>query len=356
MTMSKTINIEEEITMNKTITIANKMKKALMFMCLGLIVSVSAIAPVMAENDKIKNDKIKIVTVRGGSFLLNYFGGRDAGIYRKYGIDLEIDLRPFKGYAASLPTKQCMVTTYMGLSAISKINKGFDWVIIGGGLTVHQEVIVRKDSPFKTISDLRGKKFASFSTGSGAFKTMRVVVMDGFGFDVLKDTEFKQVVAPALLKLLERGDVDSMFNVSSMTFAALSQPNKFRSIYRPNDYWKKKTGHPLMWAAPIVAWRSWVNEDPDRARRFVAATHETFKWLREDENLDIAVEKYGKIAAIKNEAIKETIRKVLKEHGMFLTRWDNEVIDAQWKFLELAKKHGILKKVPDKNKIALILN
>ena len=110
-----------------------------------------------------------------------------------------------------------------------------------------------------------------------------------------------------------------------------------------------------MWIAPIVAWRSWVEEDPDRAKRFVTATHETFKWHRKDENLDVAVKKYGKLASIKNEAQKEVTRKMLKAHGIFLTRWDSEVIDAQWKFLELAKKHGVLKKVPDKNKVALIL-
>ena len=321
-----------------------------MLTCLGLIGAVAFTGQVAAANDK-----IKIVTPRNSVFMLSYYGGRDAGIYKKHGIDLDIDLRPFKGFAAALPTKQCMVTTYMGTAAISQINKGLDWVIIGGGMTVVQSVIVRADSPFKTITDLRGKKFGAWSTGAGAFKTMRAVVRDGFGFDVLKDTEFKQAAAPALFKLLERGDVDSMFNVSSMTVKALSQPNKYRQIFAPNDYWKKKTGHPLMWSAPIVAWRSWVDEDPDRAKRFVAATHETFRWLRKDENLDAAYKKYGKIAAIKNEVQKETTRKMLKSHGIFLSRWDSEVVDAQWKFLELAKEQGIIEKVPNKNKVALIL-
>ena len=140
-----------------------------------------------------------------------------------------------------------------------------------------------------------------------------------------------------------------------MTVSALSQPDKFRSVFAPNDYWKEKTGYPIAWSAPIVAWRSWVEEDRDRAKRFVAAPHETFKWLRKDENLDTAVKKYGKLAAVRNEAQKETYRKMLKAHRIYLARWDQEVIDAQWKFLELAKKHGILKKIPDKNKTALIL-
>ena len=327
------------------------MKKAIMLACLGLVVSVFAIAPVTAQNLK----KIKIVIPRNSVFVLNYFGGRDAGIYRKHGIDLEIDARPFKGFAASLPSKEAMVTTYMGTAAIARINKGLDWVIIGGGLTVMQEVYVLKDSPVRTINDLRGKKFASWSTGAGAFKATRAVIMDGFGIDVLKDTKFVQAAAPALIKLLERGNVDSMFNISSLTISAASQPDKYRSIFAPNDYWKKKTGQPIVWSAPIVAWRSWVEEDRDRAKSFVAATHESFRWLRKGENLDAAVKKYGTLAAVKNKAQAEVYKKWLKEKRIFLAQWNRKVIDTQWKFLEMAAKRGVLGKVPSKEKHALIL-
>jgi ABC-type nitrate/sulfonate/bicarbonate transport system substrate-binding protein len=179
--------------------------------------------------------------------------------------------------------------------------------------------------------------------------------MDGFGIDVLKDTKFVQAAAPALIKLLERGDVDSMFNISSLTIAAASQPNKYRSIFAPNDYWKKKTGQPIAWSAPIVAWRSWVEEDRDRAKRFVQATHESFKWLRIGKNLDAAVKKYGRLAAVKNQAQANVYKKWLKEKRVYLARWDQDVIDAQWDFLEMAVKRGVLKKVPSKAKHAMIL-
>jgi len=316
-----------------------------------MFVSIFVIAPATAQNLK----KIKIVVPRNSAFVLNYFGGREAGIYRKHGIDLEIDARPFKGFAASLPAKEAMVTTYMGTAAVARINKGFDWVIIGGGLTVMQEVFVLKSSPFKTINDLRGKKFASWSTGAGAFKATRAVIMDGFGIDVLKDTAFVQAAAPALIKLLERGNVDSMFNISSLTIAAAAQPNKYRSIFAPNDYWKKKTGQPIVWSAPIVAWRSWVDEDRARAKAFVAATHESFKWLRKPKNLDAAVKQFGTLAAVKNQAQANVYKKWLGEKRVFLAEWNRETRDNQWKFLEMAAKRGVLGKVPSKEKHGLIL-
>jgi ABC-type nitrate/sulfonate/bicarbonate transport system substrate-binding protein len=173
-------------------------------------------------------------------------GARDAGVFRRHGIDIDIDARPFAGFLAGLPSKACMVTTYSGLDAILKMTQGMDLAVIGGGLTVFQELFVPKDSPIKSVADLRGKRFGAFSTGAGAFKSIRASVIDGYHFDIAKDTHIVQVAAPALYKLAEQGKVDVMFNISSFTIKAASEPNKFRSIYSANAYWKKKTGYPLV--------------------------------------------------------------------------------------------------------------
>jgi len=324
------------------------MKKAIMMASLGFLFFIFVSAPAMAQSLK----KVKVVIPRNSVFMLSYFAGRDAGIWRKRGIDLEIDARTFKAFMASLPSKEIFVTTYGGYSPY--LNKGLDWVIIGGGLTVMLEVFVRKDSPFKTITDLRGKKFGIWFQDAASFKMARAAIIDGFEMDVLKDTEIKLAAPPALLKLLERGDVDSMFNISTLTISAASQPDKYRSIFVPNDYWKNKTGYPIV-AAPIVAWRSWVNEDPERAKNHVEATMESFRWLRKGKNLDAAVKKYGKLAAVKNKAQAETYKSWLKQGKFFLARWDQEVINSQWEFLKMAKKHGVLTKIPSKKKHGLIL-
>ncbi|MDC0033546.1 ABC transporter substrate-binding protein [Alphaproteobacteria bacterium] len=328
------------------------MKNSILFACLCWVISVFVTTPVTAAALK----KVKVTVPRNSVFILNALGGKDAGIFKKHGIDLIPDIRPFKGHMAGLPAREVMVTTYAGTAAIGRINQGMDLVVIGGGLTVMQEVFVLKNSPFKTISDLKGKKFASWSTGAGAFKATRAAIIDGYGFDVLKDTKFVQAAPPALFKLLERGDVDSMFNISSLTIAAASQPDKYRSIFAPNDYWKKKTGQPIVWSGPLVAWRDWVNEDRARAKAVSKAFMESFKWLRKPENLDKAVEKFGRLAAVKNKAQAATYKKWLMSHRIFLGKWDKDTVNKQWNFLEMAKKHGVLKTVPSQAKAAVIFD
>jgi len=299
-------------------------------------------------------EQISIVIPRDSVFVLNYMGARDAGVFAKHGIDLQVDARPFAGFLAALPSKQTMATTYAGTEAIEKINQGVDWVIIGPGLTAVQEIFVLKDSPIKTIADLRGKRFGTFSTGAGSFKATRAALIDAYGFDLMKDTDLKQLAPPALFKLLQNGTVDAMFNISSLNIAADAQPDKYRSIFQPNEYWKKKTGFPIMWAAPIVAWRSWVEENPKRAKEFAAAVEDSFRWLRKPENFDAAVKKYGELAGVTKPAEFATYKEWLANKRMFMTEWDRKAVDAEWKFLEMAKRVGVLDKVPPEDKTALL--
>lgn len=299
--------------------------------------------------------KVNVVIPQSSVFILNYMGGKDAGVFAQHGIDLEVDARPFAGFPAGLPSKQCMAVTYSGIDAIQKINEGLDWAIIGPGLTVVQDVIVLKDSPYKAVADLRGKKFGTFSTGAGSFKAARAAMIDGFNLDVVKDTQLQQVAGPALNKLLERGELDAMINISSLNIAAESQPDKFRVLFSPNDYWRQKTGYPIVWAAPLVAWRSWVDEDKTRAKNFAAATVASFKWLEQPENLETAVKNHGELAGVTTPADIAEYKLWLGKKQMFLNTWDRKTVDAQWKFLEVCQRTGIIGKVPAQDQYALLV-
>ncbi len=299
--------------------------------------------------------QVKIVIPQSSVFCLNYLGAKDAGVFAKHGIDLDADPRPFAGFLAGLPSQQCMVDTYSGMDAILKIDEGVDWAIIGGGLTVVQNVIVRKDAPFKSPDDLRGKKFGTFSTGAGSFKAARAAMIEAYKLDVVKDTNLQQVAGPALTKLLERRDVDAMINISSLNLAAEAQTDKFRVLFSPNEYWKEKTGFPIVWAAPLIAWRSWVDEDQTRAKNFAAAVMASFQWLEQPANLETAVKSHGALAGVTAPEDVKEYQDWLQHKDMFMTDWSRKAVDAQWQFLEVAQRTGVIPKVPPQNKYALFV-
>lgn len=299
--------------------------------------------------------KVSVIVPLQSAFVLSYMGARDAGVFSQHGIDLEIDARPYAGFLASLPSKAAMVGNYSGLNAIEKINQGLDWAIIGGGLTLVQDVIVRKDAPYKTLADLRGKKIGVFSTGASGFVSTRAAIMDASGLDVAKAASLQQVAGPALNALLLRGQVDAMIQLSSLTMAAEAQPDQFRVLFSPNAYWKQKTGYPIVWASPLVAWKSWVDEDRTRAQSFAAAVMESFRWLGRPGNLDAAVKKYGAMAAVTKPSDVAEYKQWLAAEKIFMPAWSRKAVDAQWKFLDACQRIGILPKVPAEDKYALFV-
>ena len=327
------------------------MKSRYLLACVALLMPVAVSAPTLADT----LEKVTAVIPQNSVFILNWNGANDAGVFKKHGIDLTVDARPFAGYLAGIPSKQALATTYSGLDAILKMNDGMDLAVIGGGLTVFQEIFVPVNSPIKTIADLRGKKFGVWSTGAGAYKATRAAVMDAAGIDIAKDAKLVQLAAPALYKLAEKGEVDAMLNISSFTIQAASEPQKFRSIFSPNEYWKKKTGYPIVFSAPLIAWKDWIKANPTRAKNYAAATMESFRWLRDPKNFDGAVQKYGTLAGVSTPAAVATYKKWLGEKKLFLAEWDQKAVDAQWAFLELCKKYGILPEVPDKAQHAMVL-
>ena len=126
----------------------------------------------------------------------------------------------------------------------------------------------------------------------------------------------QQVAGPALTKLLERGQLDAMINISSLNLAAEAQPDKFRVLFSPNDYWRQKTGYPIVWAAPLVAWKSWVDEDKTRAeelrrgdRGVVSAGCET------PENLETVVKNHGVLAGVTKPADVAEYKKWLQHEA-----------------------------------------
>ena len=71
-------------------------------------------------------------------------------------------------------------------------------------------VFVRKNSPIKTLTDLKGKKLGLFGgPGSTTFAFLGVLAKNWYGIDLFHDAELVTAPAPALIELLGKGDIDA---------------------------------------------------------------------------------------------------------------------------------------------------
>ena len=67
------------------------------------------------------------------------------------------------------------------------------------------------------------------------------------------------------------------------------------------------------------------------------------------------VKNHGELAGVRTPAQIDEYKLWLTKKEMFLTTWDDKTVAAQWKFLDLAQKTGILKQVPPEDKYALFV-
>ena len=116
------------------------MKKAIMVAVFSLLLIVLVRAPIAAQTLKI----VRVTIPRNTISMLNYPGARDAGIFQKHGIDIQIDARGFKGFMASSPSRETLVGTPSGLASIARMNQGLDIVNPRAWEGRHRRVVARK--------------------------------------------------------------------------------------------------------------------------------------------------------------------------------------------------------------------
>lgn len=115
--------------------------------------------------------------------------------------------------------------------------RGLDLLIMGAGLRYHRSgegaaIWVKKDSPIKSVADLKGKSLAVYSLGSAGITLVRIALHDVYGLNVsLKggDLSFVEMPAPAMPAALATGKVDAATLIHAQAFKAM-QTGEFRPI------------------------------------------------------------------------------------------------------------------------------
>lgn len=115
--------------------------------------------------------------------------------------------------------------------------RGLDLLIMGAGLRYHKSgegagIWVKKDSPIKSVADLKGKSLAVYSLGSAGITLVRIALHDVYGLNVsLKggDLSFVEMPAPAMPAALATGKVDAATLIHAQAFAAMKN-GEFRPI------------------------------------------------------------------------------------------------------------------------------
>ena len=272
------------------------------------------------------------------------------GIFEEQGIDLTVEYLPFPAQVQSITGGEIDTAMVSVLPYLSNVNKGEDLVTYGfdGCLQSINALYVLASSDYETIQDLQGQRIGVWSFGSSTVQAFQAVVAEETGLDLRQDFETTTAPPPALVGLLQDGEIDGAIDVSGLTITMESQPDTFRNVRQLNQMWLDRAGHTL----PLTSWWSysdWYEQNTDAAAGLVAGANEAAKYWR--ENTASILEEYGEPASIDTQAKIDVCVEWAGEGQIFSADTDQDFVDATWDFVNLMNDHGFLDEVPEQSAV-----
>jgi NitT/TauT family transport system substrate-binding protein len=224
--------------------------------------------------------------------------------------------------------------------------RGLDLRIVGAGLRYHTSgegagIWVKKDSPFKSVADLKGKKLGVYSLGSAGITLIRIALADVHGFNVAVrggDIEFVEMPAPALPAALASSRIDAATLIHAQAFKAL-QTGEFVAITQTAQDLTAKFGVRMV-SAVLAGYGEKLDSRPEVYKEFLRVLHASMEYaLKNPGEVFPAVAK----EANTDPAFFKAWFTRFSEFPVLLTQDDIKAIGLLWKrSVEL----GILKDVP----------
>ncbi len=222
--------------------------------------------------------------------------------------------------------------------------EGKGTLVIGAMFSPTNFVLVPKDSPAKSLVDLKGKRVGIFG-GPGATTSIMLfaIAKRWYGVDLQKESQIITAPSPALAGLLDNRELGAAL-VGTIDSLKLSLAGKYRTLLDLSEEWEKRAGR-----APAHVSIS-TNDDfarayPDLLKNYMKAYVETVKYIRLNPSV---WESYGKEIKMTS---KEEIALLRERIGpRIVERWDRQQMDIQKDFLEVTRQilgPKVLKTVPE---------
>lgn len=273
------------------------------------------------------------------------------GIVKSDKIEIEASALQIPALISSTPAKKYDVIMNAVMAIPFAKRRGLDLVVLSSALRsakgrLGAGIWVKKDSPYKTLADLKGKKIGSYSLRATGTTWIRIALAKKYNVNVSYkggDFSWVQIPAPALLSALETGRVDAATLIHAQAYSARKTGN-YRVLAWTNKDIKELFGVDSL-SAVNVTYPDKLKARPDAFREFNRMMHESVKY---------AVANADKVGAAiaKNTAKIEPgyFKAWINDYSYFpgaVSAEDKKAMTLVW---SQSKDMGILKKVPDVEK------
>lgn len=220
--------------------------------------------------------------------------GKEVGIYKKYGIDLDIisfagDAKQIQGF-----NSDSIDVGLAGGPAMAFSAKGADALAVAAldGAPRNFAVIVNEDSPIKSVADLKGKSIGVTTIGSLTdWLAKRIAIKEGWGANGIRTVALGAPTAG--IAGLRTHQVDAVLLVTQIGYV-LEAKKQGRILTTLESF------APHFHAHVIMARREFITKKPKVLERFLKAFSASVAYMKahKDETGKIAQRIIGQSAAV----------------------------------------------------------
>lgn len=219
------------------------------------------------------------------------------GFDKKHNLDLDIvwadpgeNLRILLNKVDGIEVGSFPALSLIAANKQGKMLRSFAPLNYGGG-----DVVVKFDSRFTTIKDLKGSKIAIRPKNTAAFQNldlgMRLV-----GVDLEKDFKLTFGSVADNIKEFTSGEVDASL-LSALSAIDIRASSRFKVIAKLDEIWRDQTGSQMAFAT-IAAYEDWINSHREEMENLRAAYLETTNYIINNPR---ALDEYKDLLQIKTQ-------------------------------------------------------
>ena len=266
------------------------------------------------------------------------------GLDVKYGIKITNMMMDFTEAANAVKLGRAVASAMQPSTAVNLIKSGTDIRLVTPQIWSGNSWVVKKDSPYKSFADLKGKKIGNFARVTGAYFFSAVIAKE-HKLDLEKDFQSIPAETGALIALLERGDVEAI-NMFEPHVTRMVMSGRYRVLVDFDIALEEIFGAPPL-KSTVGMLKETVEKQPHLVKALRGAYAEAVQMIKKGQDEEFFK---SKAKDFFNLSTPEEVAAGIKVNkANFADQWGDSFFQSQNKILQSGIGLGLLPNIGDLN-------
>ena len=264
----------------------------------------------------------------------------------KYGIKITNMMMDFTEAANAVKLGRTMASSMQPSTAVNLVKSGTEIRLITPQIWSGNSWVVKKDAPYKSFADLKGKKIGNFARVTGAYFFSAVIAKEQ-RLDIEKDFQNVPAETGALIALLERGEVEAI-NMFEPHTTRLVMSGKYRVLLDFDIELENIFGAPPL-KSSVGLLKETVEKQPALVKAIRSAYADAIHLIKTGQDDDFFKSKAKELF---NLSTPEEVSAGFKQNqANAADKWGDAFFQSQNKILQSGISLGLLPNIGDLNNL-----